>query len=258
MRKSENTLFNIGYFLYRGVHPIIDPLKLLHSIPRYSKYVYDMAKYTSLNGAEPLKLFNLFPMIHENTKQTNFDPQYFYQNIWACNKIFSSHTKHHYDIGSSTYLIGLLTAFTKVTFVDIRPLKTKVKNLDSQSGDILHLPFKKNSIASFSCLHVAEHIGLGRYGDALDPYGTKKACSELSRVLSRGGRLYFSLPVGKPRLCFNAHRIHSPKQILEYFPDLKLIELSGVDDRGNFIEHIDSHILENSDYACGLFEFTKK
>ncbi len=84
------------------------------------------------------------------------------------------------------------------------------------------------------------HIGLGRYGDPLDPEGTIKAINELKRVLvlAVGGNLYFSLPVGSPRLCFNAHRIHSPGQILEYFSDLKLVEFSGVDDKGNFLENI--------------------
>lgn len=72
-----------------------------------------------------------------------------------------------------------------------------------------------------------------------------------------GGNLYFSLPVGKPRLCFNAHRIHSPEQILEYFSDLKLMEFSGVDDKGIFLENIDPSELANQGYACGMFWFRK-
>jgi hypothetical protein len=112
-------------------------------------------------------------------------------------------------------------------------------------------------VSSISCLNVAEHIGLGRYGDALDPDGTKKACAELERVLMPGGNMYFSVPLGRPRLCFNAHRIHSPAQIFEYFKGLKLVELSGINDRGEFIKDIKSSVLEKSDFACGLFHFTK-
>jgi hypothetical protein len=91
----------------------------------------------------------------------------------------------------------------------------------------------------------------------LDPHGTKRACRELTRILAPGGNLYFSLPVGKPRLCFNAHRIHSPQKVLEYFHDLELIEFSGIDDDGNFREKIPPKSLEKSDYACGLFLFKK-
>jgi len=113
-------------------------------------------------------------------------------------------------------------------------------------------------VQSISCLHVAEHVGLGRYGDPLDPQGTQKAAYELTRVLAKGGQLYFSLPIGKPRVCFNAHRIHSPGQILEYFKGLKLVGFSGVTDFGRFAENIPPTDLENANYACGMFHFTKE
>jgi hypothetical protein len=133
-----------------------------------------------------------------------------------------------------------------------------LENLDSKKGSILSIPFKDNSVNSLSCLHVAEHIGLGRYGDPLDPLGTKKACKELSRVLAINGKLYFSLPIGNPRVCFNAHRIHSVKQIIAYFKDLELVEFSGIDDECKFKTDIDLSELEGANYACGLFLFTKK
>ncbi|MBA7653210.1 hypothetical protein ES703_61054 [subsurface metagenome] len=52
--------------------------------------------------------------------------------------------------------------------------------------------------------------------------------------------------------------MYSPRTIIEYFKDLKLIELSGVTDSGNFIENIDINVLEKSNYACGLFQFRKR
>jgi hypothetical protein len=165
---------------------------------------------------------------------------------------------YHVDVGSRVDFVGFLTAITKVIFIDIRPLMATLENFESRKGSILSMPFEENSIISLSCLHVAEHIGLGRYGDTLDPLGTKKACEALSRTLAVGGDLYFSLPVGKQRLCFNAHRIHSPKQIIEYFSNLELVEFSGIDDEGKFKRNINISLLENSNYACGLFHFTKK
>jgi hypothetical protein len=211
-----------------------------------------------LNGAERIEIVNTYPCIHDKTQTSGFDVHYFYQDIWAFKKIYESKVDHHVDVGSRVDFVGFLTAITKVTFIDIRPLMANLENLCSRKGDILSMPFENNSVLSLSCLHVAEHIGLGRYGDPLDPLGTKKACKELTRILAIGGNLYFSLPVGKPKLCFNAHRIHHPQQIIEYFSDLELVELSGVDDEGNFIKNIDITILENSDYACGLFHFAKK
>jgi hypothetical protein len=66
-------------------------------------------------------------------------------------------------------------------------------------------------------MHVVEHVGLGSYGDSLDPNGDLKAMSELKRVLSINGNLLFVVPVGKPRVMFNAHRIYSYEQIIECF-----------------------------------------
>jgi len=162
-------------------------------------------------------------------------------------------------VGSRVDFVGFLTAITKVNFVDIRPLDAPyLTNIENIKGSILELPYENNSLESISCLHVAEHIGLGRYGDALDPFGTQKAAAELSRCLAKGGNLFFSLPVGKPRLCFNAHRIHSPIQVLGYFSELKLVEFSGTDDKGRFMQNIDVEVLEGERYACGMFWLTRK
>jgi SAM-dependent methyltransferase len=149
----------------------------------------------------------------------------------------------------------LLGAKIQVIFLDYRPLVSQLTGLACLAGDILALPFADGSVHSLSCLHVIEHIGLGRYGDPLDPHGTRKAARELSRVLAPGGNLFLATPVGRPRVCFNAHRIHTPETIREYFSDLELLEFSGVDDEGRFVERVDLAALRNNNYACGLYWF---
>lgn len=99
---------------------------------------------------------------------------------------------------------------------------------------------------------------MGRYGDPIDPLGTKKACLELSRTLARGGKLYLSAPIGKSRVCFNAHRVHTPQTILKYCKGLKLLSFSVVDDEGKFHENVDYSKYTHANYACGMFLFTKK
>lgn len=244
-------------FIYRWIRPFGDPILFFSAFPKYAIFIKDWLRYSKMAGAEHIILINAWPSIHDKTQTTSFDKHYFYQDIWAFKKIYESKVKTHIDIGSRVDFVGFLTSITRVVFLDIRPLEINLKNFESINGNILSLPFKDNSLQSLSCLHVAEHIGLGRYGDSLDPLGTKKACQELSRVLAQNGNLYFSLPVGKPKVCFNAHRIHSPKQIIDYFNHLKLVEFSGIDDKGNFKENIDINSLENSNYACGLFWFKK-
>lgn len=233
--------------------------KILSGLCKYPGYFSDWLKYRRMDGAEPLKLRDTYPCLFDRTAKTSVDSHYFYQHIWACEKIYARKPKLHVDVGSNVDFVGLLSVIAKVHFVDIRPLDvTNIANLESVTGSILEMPYEDESLESVSCLHVAEHIGLGRYGDPVDPLGTKKAAAELTRCLAKGGDLFFSLPVGRPRVCFNAHRIHSPKQILRYFNKLKLVEFSGTGDNKRFMRNIDVEIMEDSKYACGMFWLTKE
>jgi len=244
-------------FYTRWKRPLIRT-NILSSLAKYPGYLRDLFKYSRMAGAEEIKLTNTYPCLFDKTSKSSVDSHYFYQDLWAFKKISAAKPEFHVDVGSNVNFVGFLSAITKIHFVDIRPLDvSNVRNLKNIKGSILGMPYENNSLSSISCLHVAEHIGLGRYGDPLDPLGTKKAAAELSRCLVKGGNLYFSLPVGKSRLCFNAHRIHSPQQVIEYFGDLKLVEFSGTDDNKIFTENISTDVLENSKYACGMFWFRK-
>ncbi len=253
-----NIRLQIDKSVIRWIKPFLPIGNLVKVLFLYIRYLSEWYRYSSLKNSEKISIFDTLPCLFDRTAVTRIDPHYFYQDIWAFKAIKDSSTIHHVDIGSRAIFVGMLTAITNVAFIDIRPMPVYLDNLICKRGNILHLPFDNDSISSLSCLHVAEHIGLGRYGDQLDPDGTKKAARELARVLAPNGNLYFSVPVGKQRVCFNAHRIHSPNVILSYFNDLILIQFYGIDDHGRFLENIDPNELSNSNYACGLFHFTKK
>jgi SAM-dependent methyltransferase len=258
MRKFDSRLKNTAYLAWRWCRPFFDPIEFAAAFPRYFFFFRDWFRYSRLEGAEKIRLGETYPLLHEKTATTSIDPHYFYQDAWAFRKIMRSGAPAHVDVGSRIDFVGFLSAITEVTFIDIRPLTAKLENLTSKKGSILSLPYADDSVPSLSCLHVAEHIGLGRYGDPLDPHGTEKGCRELARVLAPGGNLYFALPVGQPRLCFNGHRIHAPEQILGYFSSLKLVELSGITDEVEFIRNIDIAVLQKANFGCGLFHFTKE
>ena len=112
------------------------------------------------------------------------------------------------DVGAQINWVTCLSAVVNTVTIDIRPLSRAFENLESRAGSILAMPFPDHSVPSLASLHVAEHIGLDRYGDPLDPLGTRKAISELARVVAVGGSLYFGQPVGRPQVYFNAHRVH--------------------------------------------------
>jgi predicted SAM-dependent methyltransferase len=257
MRVFKSKPKNIAYFFYRIVSPVIEVDKVWTGITGYGWYIRDLIRYQSKDKKAKLIGMNMFPILNEKVQLTPFDAQYFFQQLWVFENVLKRKPKSHVDVASTYELSGYLSKIVKTKFVDIRPIKTNLKNLEIINGDILNLPFKDKSIESLSCLHVAEHIGLGRYGDPIDPDGTKKACAQLSKKLAINGYLYFSLPIGKDRICFNAHRVHSPQTILDYFPELKLLSFNIVDDDGNYLENVDYKKYKNNNYSCGMFLFTK-
>lgn len=232
---------------------IVDPRRAMNGL-RYSlPYVRDWLTYRQLPGSPPLRLCDARPQLHDKTANTPYDPHYFYLSGWAARRIIGNQPRLHVDVGSHNLFVNLLAATIPTVFVEYRPLDVDVDGLYSAGGDILRLPFADCSLTSLSCLHVAEHIGLGRYGDPLNPTGTQQAIAELVRVLAPGGHLYFALPVGRERVCFNAHRVHRASALCEAFTPLELVEFSGVNDSGLYCERISPALLDSSDYACGFY-----
>jgi SAM-dependent methyltransferase len=184
---------------------------------------------------------------------------YFWQDLWAAESVFASEVKEHVDIGSRIdgFVAHLLPA-CRVIYVDLRPIELDHPNFISRPGSILDLPFAAGSVASLSCLHVIEHIGLGRYGDPVDPEGHLKAAAELVRVLAPGGRLLLGTPVGTERLCFDAHRVFAPETIIAACAPARLVEFHLIpDDGAGVVRHASLAAAGQCRYGCGLFVFTR-
>jgi SAM-dependent methyltransferase len=241
----------------RFVTPVIDLDRLVAAPRGYRRFCADLRRYKQLLPDATISLADAYPQIHDRTATSAIDSHYFHQDVWAARRVAELGPEHHVDVGSRVDYVGFLTAITAITFVDIRPLEVDIEGLTSIAGSIVDMPFDDRSLSSLSCLHVAEHIGLGRYGDPLDPEGTRNAAAELQRVLAPGGQLLFSLPVGRPRTCFNAHRIHDPTDVVQMFPELEIVEFAGVDDDDRFRRRRELEELAGARYACGLFHFVR-
>jgi SAM-dependent methyltransferase len=237
--------------------------KLLTMFKKFLKFFPEYYKFKKLaldDGRFDISWKNLYPILGEDTSDTGFDRHYVYHTSWAARKLKEINPKKHIDISSSLYFAGIASAFINIEFYDYRPADLYLSNFDSKRGDLLNLPFPDNSIDSISCMHVVEHIGLGRYGDPLDAKGDLKAIEQLIRVLALGGSLLFVVPIGNPRIAFNAHRIYTKDQILSYFDELELKEIALVpDDKklGGMINNPNDEILQSQSYGCGCFWFVK-
>ena len=197
---------------------------------------------------------NLYPCLGDDTSETSIEPIYFYQDCWAFEKIVNNKPKSHVDIGSHHKFVALLSKVVPTTMVDIRPLSLPLETLNFKRGSILELPFEDNSLESVSSLCVVEHIGLGRYGDPLDPEGSIKAINELKRVLKPGGKLYFSVPVGDKNItAFNAGRIFSLGKLKEFLSPMVIEDYAFIVGRSLQKSYSHSHNFGTT----GLFEIIK-
>lgn len=228
---------------------IFKKIKLLYD------FFADYRNYKKLNLNKRFSLLpeKLKPCLFDKTEETPIDYVYFYQDAWCAKKIFGNKPKRHYDIGSKLEMVGIISQFTPTTFMDIRDISVKLAGLNFIRADILALPFEDQSLESVSSICVLEHIGLGRYGDRLDPLGSEKAIKEIKRVLAPSGSLYISLPVdAENTIYFNAHRAFARDYILKLFSPLELIE-----EKYLYKCDLTDHYNQSRGFGTGLFYFKK-
>lgn len=168
---------------------------------------------------------HLYPCLGDDTAVTPVGAIYFYQDSWAFEKIVNRRPELHVDVGSHHKFVALLSRVVPLVMVDIRPLSLPLDSLGFRKGSILDLPYEDGSVASVSSLCVIEHVGLGRYGAPLDPFGSEKAIEELKRIVRPGGDLYLSLPLcDENRTYFNAHRAFREDYVLALLQPFEIVE----------------------------------
>jgi len=239
-----------------------DPRKCIRNILGFPAFVRDVARYGKSAPPERFRVhaIDLFPVCDERGEGAGIaGGHYFHQDLWAARRIFRVNPPRHIDIGSRMDgFVAHVLSFMPVTVIDIRALESSIPGLTFICDDATALRnFEDNSVSSLSSLHAAEHFGLGRYSDPIDPQACFQFMASLQRVLSPEGRLYFSVPIGRERVDFNAHRVFAPETILSTFKDLSLVSFSYVDDAGHLHEDQSPLRLPELEYGCGLFEFTK-
>jgi hypothetical protein len=240
----------------------INPLDIWKNVLGLSAYLRDCVAYNQ--STPPKTSFNIrLEHLHPRLGDRYHDAgtaggDYFHQDLWVARKIFAANPFEHWDIGSRIdgFIAHLLT-FRTVNVIDIRTLQSSIPGLIFHQGDVTALQIPDDSIESLSCLHAMEHVGLGRYGDPIDPWGCFKGMQELQRVLAPGGKLYFSVPIGRERVEFNAHRVFDPFTVIETFSSLTLVEFAAVNELGDLIDPAKPEDFKTIRSACGLFVFEK-
>ncbi|MBD5523525.1 MAG: DUF268 domain-containing protein [Lachnospiraceae bacterium] len=226
----------------------------------------DIMEYQKLNKRVNFDINeqNMWPIIRDKYDVAGTINNYFLQDLWAARHIIGSGIKKHFDIGSRLdgFIAHLLAADIEVTMIDVREFPGEVEHLYTIVDDATYLhQVIDESVESMSALCSLEHFGLGRYGDSIDPESCFKCFDNIQKKLKKDGELYISVPVGKERVEFNAHRIFYASTVVESFSSLQLVEYSCVAEKK--IEYsVDIHKydndMHNGEYRYGLFHFVKK
>lgn len=188
---------------------------------------------------------------------------YFHQDLLVARLINEHNPRRHVDIASRVDgFVAHVASFREIEVVDIRPLEeSEHENIKFRQADLMS-PQGLGNTDSLSCLHAIEHFGMGRYTDPIDVEGTNKGIANLVDLVSPGGRLYISFPIGQDEVHFNAHRIHHPKTILNHESISKymsLVRFDFVDDDGDLHPNIDiSDVDSQTKYGCGIYTFERR
>lgn len=259
-----------GYLDVEGIRSILGEKNFTDycgefGLTEASFFKEDIERYKVLNRRENFRIQEqyIWPEIKDKYMAAGTMGNYFWQDLWAARHIIRTKVKSHFDIGSRVdgFIAHLLAADIDVTVIDVREFPFEAENLHTIVDDATVLRQLSNeSIDSMSALCSLEHFGLGRYGDPVDPEACFKCFDNIQMKLKKGGKLYLSVPVGRERVEFNAHRIFYASTVVECLSSLKLEEFSCVSD-GKIEYGVDIHQydndLHNGEYRYGLFSFVK-
>ncbi len=249
-------------FFIKGVPFLI----LARGLPYFLKDYFVIRKQAKLSGMIfPFGKF--YPWVEDRYQNSGIaSGHYFHQDLLIANKIYINKPVKHVDIGSRIDgFVAHVASFRQVEVFDIRELTGEINNISFKRLNIMDENFALSDYCdSISCLHALEHFGLGRYGDKVDYNGHLLGWENMYKMLKKGGRFYFSVPIGKQRIEFNAHRVFSLEYLINNMISnrYRVDSFSYVDDSGNLVK--DAELDENSlkdncccYYGCGIFELTK-
>jgi len=197
------------------------------------------------------------PILDEWNESSGSLGAYFFQDRLVARWIYEARPEKHYDVGSRIDgFIGSLSVFREVDVIDIRPQPLTAPNITFHCMDLMaDLPADwVGKAESLSCLHTIEHFGLGRYGDKIDPDGYLKGLAQLKRLVTPGGILYLSTPIGSQRIEFNAHRVFALGTVLGWFSaGWEIVRLAVIDDGNQVWENLDPKDPAVADnFGCNL------
>lgn len=164
------------------------------------------------------------------------------------------------DVGSTGSQLPLMLVGLgyEVWTIDVRKYEYDgiIDELKCIMGDIRETNFQDSFFDVVLAISTVEHIGLGRYGDSIDPYGDENTMKEIIRIMANNAVFLMTVPFGK-RSINKTHRVYSEESLLTLLSEFKIenieyfkkTDLFWVLSSKEQVRDVDSSISENA-IAC--------
>jgi len=250
-----------GFYLKqgKGTNRLRGILRFIRNYRFILQFTQEAREFQLLGGS----IDEISPYLHEKTDTAgvNFG-QYFLQDLLVAQEVYRLSPRNHLDVGSRVDgFIAHVATTHKITFLDIRSLTNTVPNVTFLQGDILSFKSKVR-YELVTSLHVLEHIGLGRYGDTLEPLGHIKAFEKLVEAADYDGKIWISFQVSEQTITqFNGQRLIGWLEPLDWAGKLglKLEKFYYLNDEEVFQTYNEESIKTMKPVAgnLGIYFFTK-
>lgn len=246
----------------------IDLRKMAQTVAALPGYFSDLKRLKAELATDQsgMKIGRLYPvLLDKRASSGTATGHYFHQDLLVAQKVFASGAARVVDVGSRVDgFVAHVAAFRQIEVVDIRTLHSDHANITFLQCDFMADGSSERLGTSdlVTCLHVLEHFGLGRYGDPIAVDGHVRGLRNLERLVGDGGRLILSVPIGRPRIEFNAHRVFASQALPTLISDdFTLVDFAIVDDEGNPHTGVDlaaqADRLDKMHFGCGIYDFRK-
>jgi hypothetical protein len=170
------------------------------------------------------------------------------------------------DVGSPKMFTSSISVYHNVSSLVLANPSDNLSNTKYITHDVSNeLPFQNNSFDIFTSTVSIPLLGLGRYGDKVDPNAIENFIQELSRVMRNGSTIYISMCLGHNILCFNNGYYLTIEKIESLFFNFKLKEYlidmwsgQNVDySLERYSNKCDLNLIPTSDYKVIIMKFEK-
>jgi hypothetical protein len=204
----------------------IRAFKIIKSYKLLIKSIVAFRNYkTLMNEQHPFYNFKVKIVPFQKISPFEFFDYYSVFYYWVSDILKDKYNLNILSLGGVKIGDAILSIKHNVTSIVLEfplDMMSKVKYI---KHDVFYpLPFPDRFFDIFISPATLHLVGLGRYGDKLDPYTLFNFLNELKRVLRKNADIFICVPLGKNALIFNHHYIFEFDTIVKVFDGFDLVD----------------------------------